>query len=505
MPPTKRFQSFINGRSLSFLNETKELDIVGWDNPNCEKLWRYNQHYFDDLNAIGASKRYDLHIDLMLDWVSNNHPGQGTGWEPYPTSLRIVNWIKWCLKGYALPNECLHSLAVQTRWLSRNLEWHILGNHLFANAKALIFSGMFYRGEEAKQWLETGLGILENEISEQILQDGGHFELSPMYHSIVLEDVLDLINIFLAYPNIVRKEYVDLLKLVATKMLQWLDIMCHPDGEISFFNDAAFNIAPSPAELNRYAIRLNIKYNSSSTNQNRLLMKKCPNTGYVILEAPDAKVLLDVASIGPDYQPGHGHADTLSFEMSLFGKRVFVNCGTSQYGTGVMRQKERGTAMHNTVAINNLNSSEVWSGFRVARRANPIEFMSKTNKKSITVRCAHDGYKRLSGRPYHWRSWTITTGKMLIEDKVKGAFKTATSYFHFHPDIKIIDVGIGAWKLNLPKCNKHINISVLQGSGIIVSSIFCPEFGVQIPTKCLEIKFGHFNKIAVEIIWNAND
>ena len=45
---------------------------------------------------------------------------------------------------------------------------------------------------------------------------------------------------------------------------------------------------------------------------------------------------------------------------------------------------------------------------------------------------------------------------MLIEDKVKGAFKTATSYFHFHPDIKIIDVGIGAWKLNLPKCNKYI-------------------------------------------------
>ena len=82
VPPTKRFQSFINGRSLSFLNETKELDIVGWDNPNCEKH-RYNQHYFDDLNAIGASKRFDLHIDLMLDWVSNNHPGQGTGWEPY--------------------------------------------------------------------------------------------------------------------------------------------------------------------------------------------------------------------------------------------------------------------------------------------------------------------------------------------------------------------------------------------------------------------------------------
>ena len=164
--------------------------------------------------------------------------------------------------------------------------------------------------------------------------------------------------------------------------------------------------------------------------------------------------------------------------MSLSGKRVFVNCGTSQYGTSVMRQKEWGTAMYNTVVINNLNSSEVWSGSRVARRAKPVEFMSKNNKKSITVRCTHDGYKRLSGKPYHLRSWTITSGKMLIEDKLKGAFKTATGYFHFNPDIKIIDAGIGALKLNLPKCNKDINISVSQGSGSIVSSIFCPEFGV---------------------------
>ena len=83
------------------------------------------------------------------------------------------------------------------------------------------------------------------------------------------------------------------------------------------------------------------------------------------------KLLLDVASIGPDYLPGHGHADTLSFEMSLFGKRTLVNRGISQYGIEV-RQVERGTAAHNTVVINNENSSEVWSGFRVARRARPL-------------------------------------------------------------------------------------------------------------------------------------
>ena len=39
--------------------------------------------------------------------------------------------------------------------------------------------------------------------------------------------------------------------------------------------------------------------------------------------------IFDVAPLGPDYLPGHGHADTLSFELSLFGHRFITNSGTS--------------------------------------------------------------------------------------------------------------------------------------------------------------------------------
>ena len=44
--------------------------------------------------------------------------------------------------------------------------------------------------------------------------------------------------------------------------------------------------------------------------------------------------LLDVARVGPDYLPGHAHADTLSFELSLYDRRTIVNCGISQYANG---------------------------------------------------------------------------------------------------------------------------------------------------------------------------
>jgi hypothetical protein len=89
-----------------FLGERGSLRELGWDGPQREKLWRYNQHYFDDLNARDAETRADWHRDLIDTWIRENPPGRGSGWEPYPTSLRMVNWVKWALAGNPLPDAC---------------------------------------------------------------------------------------------------------------------------------------------------------------------------------------------------------------------------------------------------------------------------------------------------------------------------------------------------------------------------------------------------------------
>ncbi len=81
-------------RSFVLLNEPGQLDEIVWDGPQREKLWRNNQHYFDDLNAIEAPARPAWHAALIDDWVANNPPGHSIGREPYPLSLRVVNWIK---------------------------------------------------------------------------------------------------------------------------------------------------------------------------------------------------------------------------------------------------------------------------------------------------------------------------------------------------------------------------------------------------------------------------
>lgn len=92
------------------------------------------------------------------------------------------------------------------------------------------------------------------------------------------------------------------------------------------------------------------------------------SSGYMVASNNGAKVIFDAANVGPNYIPGHAHADTLSFELSIGVERVFVNTGISRYGSDHKRLQERSTAAHNTVEIDGLNSSQVWSGFRVAKR-----------------------------------------------------------------------------------------------------------------------------------------
>jgi uncharacterized heparinase superfamily protein len=458
-----------------FLNQAGRLAEQGWDNPANAKLWRYNQHYFDDMNAEAADERALWHHRLLDDWINKNLPGQGSGWEPYPTSLRIVNWIKWSLTGNILPDYAIASIAVQIRWLVRRIEWHLMGNHLFANAKALIYGGLFFQGQEADAWLTKGLQILKHEISEQIMPDGGQFELSPMYHALAVEDMLDLINIAGAFG---RHDLVQEWGQHVPRMLDWLEIMSHPDGCISFFNDAAFGVAPPNASLRHYARRLGFQVSTSL-----VALRHLKDSGYVRMAAGEFVLIADFGRVGPDYLPGHAHADTLSFELSVAEQRVFVNSGTSEYGISLERQRQRGTAAHNTVTIADENSSEVWAGFRVGRRARPLNVTVEQRGSMLYAQASHDGYMHLSERPLVTRSFELNDTRLVVTDAVADG-TLAEARYHLHPDIKISAFTNHGALLELPE-GKQFKVICTGGNLRLEQSSWHPEFGISIPNQCL--------------------
>ncbi len=489
-----RLPSMIGEDCLLLLGETRRLSEIGWHGNQCSKLYRYNQHYFDDLNAFDASSRREWHLSLLQRWVDENPPTLGDGWEPYPTSLRIVNWVKWAFSGNQLPTSCIESLFIQGQWLSKRLEYHLLGNHLFSNAKALVFIGSFFRGKMAANWLVKGLKILRDQIPEQILKDGGHFELSTMYHALALEDMLDLVNLLRRFPDKPEDLPGHLNSLVGItlrdiecripSMLKWLKLMCHPDGEIAFFNDAAFDVAPSCKELFEYAKRLG--FHDSTRVDNMVTAQK--DSGYIRLEQSGICAFFDTARVGPNYLPGHAHADTLAIEISLFGERVFVNSGISEYGVTKERLRQRSTGAHNTVEINGASSSEVWSGFRVARRAFPFKVNFECHDGSLVASAWHDGYKRLPSPVYVGRKLTLSSGSMVIADFIQGQFKSAVSRLHCHPDVKVVSLSANVVELGL-KGGSSAWLTAPEGGTLdVYSTTWHPRFGLSVPTSCIAIR-----------------
>ncbi|WP_428291527.1 heparinase II/III family protein [Hydrogenophaga sp.] len=497
--PARRQPSMTQAGRFIFLNRAGDLDRDGWDGPGQEKLWRYNQHYFDDLNALESVSRLDWHRQLVASWVAQNPPGTGTGWESYPTSLRIVNWIKWSLEQGVTEPSFLDSLFLQVRWLARRLETHLLGNHLFVNAKALVFAGAYFSGDEAASWRRIGFGILRREIPEQILPDGGQFERSPMYHALAYEDMLDLYNLRRCFaPDAIWPESAgcDLGQETLARMRTWLHTMCHPNGELALFNDTAADVAPSVQELDAYAQRLGLPPSAGPQAMH------LAHSGYIRLQQGEAIVLFDAAPVGPDYLPAHAHADTLSLELSLRLTRVIVNSGTSVYAEGSERSRQRSTAAHSTVVIDQQDSSEVWGSFRVARRARPHDVHVELERDRQHAFARHDGYCRLPGRATHARSLTLVRNGLLVEDAIEGNFDHAQSRFHFHPGVLVeVDAGGQRGACHLPDGSAVTWHAEGSRPARVEASTWHPAFGVSVTNCCLVLDWAT-RQCAFQLHWN---
>lgn len=471
----------LSERRFVFLGEAH--DVVApddWNDAGRSRLWTYNLHYFDDLDATGAERREDWHQALIVRWIAENPGPDSAGWEPYCLSLRIVNWCRFAWRGGRLSPEAIQSLAVQVRALRSQLEVHLLGNHLFANAKALVFAGLFFEGAEADAWLKTGQSLLESELDEQVLADGGHFELSPMYHDIIAMDVLELIQADRIVPGRVSASVRTALNHHAPAMLAWCSAMSHGDRDIAYFNDSARGVAPSRGDVLDTARALGLE--TEQADAGLIWLKP---SGYIRATVGEAVLIADVGRIGPDYIPGHAHADVLSFELSLGEHRLVVNVGVSDYANSPVRHYERSTAAHNTVVVDGRNSSDVWSAFRVGARARPRAVRAAQMAEGLVVEAAHDGYRScLGGDGLHRRTWRMTAGELMVEDRLSRGDRSAVSYIHLGPSVTVRDIAPGVFDATLPT-GRDVRFCWTDAVVEVEDGYWVEQFGVRVPTRIM--------------------
>jgi uncharacterized heparinase superfamily protein len=414
LSPVKMPVSFRQGNFFTFLNLTHHFDYnIDWNYNAYGKLWTYQLNYFEFLHQPGISKDEGLGLIKNFCRQKNN---VHDGFEPYCISLRTIQWIKF-LSLHAVNDANIRDLMwSQVHLLKRRIEFHIQANHLLENALALTAAGCYFRD---KNLLVQSGKLLRKQLREQILRDGGHYERSPMYHLVLLNRMLDVINIMQHYRE---GNHVDMilndLSQCAGKMAAWLNAI-EVDGHLPAFQDST-NVVPfSIDDVRQYMMALKVDIP-------RLTLGA---SGYRVMENRANRLIIDVGSPFPAYQPGHAHAGALSWTLFHAGLPVVVDPGVSTYESNAARLREKGTNYHNTIQVGGQNQSEVWGAFRMGARAKTTINV----ETSHSIEAQHDGYSNLG--IIHRRMVEISSEGFVITDRLLGKpSDSAVFIMHFHPD-----------------------------------------------------------------------
>lgn len=398
------------GDIITILHSSKKINWkTTWNFEDKSALWNFNLHYFEYLFPLvkvwkdtGESKYLDKTVEMIEGWIDGNPIGTNPAWASYTTALRIVTWISWY--GYVsdeleeeFRQKFLSSLHDQFSYLSTHLEKDILGNHYFEDLKSLVLAALFFKDEAV---LGKALVDFKDECKEEILSDGMHFELSPMYHKIIFEGML---RVAVALRGAGKKDTE-----IEHYIQPMLDVAFSFEGgleRIPLFNDGGNNVAKSLSALIRTANELGYKPQFKG---------QLKSSGFYVFEKTvddkEWKLVVDAGQPGPKYIPGHAHCDAMSYELFCDGKPFVVNCGTYAYQCKE-RAFFRSTAAHNTVMVEGTEQSQYWGAFRLAKRSS-IRVLGVTDD-SITMEMTDQKGQKVK------RTITLSDSLVVI-DEAKG-------------------------------------------------------------------------------------
>lgn len=471
-----------------FLNQSLKFDgVIHWDTKNASHLWRYHLHYFDYLEslvvlqAVGgpdAERAWNQFRRLILCWIDGNRQIQGDGWHPYTISLRLVNWLTAAELFFeriendpTFERSFVGSLIAQASVLSDNLELDVRGNHLLENLRALIWVGTGLDSPKAQGWLNAALALLREELAEQVLSDGGHFERCPGYHVVVLRRLIEIGHRLRNSTGSMPRYLEDTVQ----RMLGFLNILRTPTGGLPLLKDTAIDahppvdevltegslllkdrrfIAGAPAGLRTFLLFGKkglswFKSEGETVPSGSDATHFLPESGYVCSQTEAGDFFIwDVGRPCPDYLPAHAHADLFTFDLWVGGRPWVVDSGVYEYTAGYWRNFFRSTRAHSTVEVDGVNQSDVYSSFRVGRRARVHGVECKGVRHGVWLAQGyHDGYEYLGA--LHRRVILFRPGSYwIVVDVVAGQGRhEICTHLQLQPGVEAFRIADGSWTL----------------------------------------------------------
>jgi len=153
------------------------------------------------------------------------------------------------------------------------------------------------------------------------------------------------------------------------------------------------------------------------------------------------------------------------------------------------------------VIVDSADSSEVWGGFRVARRARVIECDARVAEGEVSVAGAHDGYRRLPGRNIHRRRWVLRDGSLDIEDEIGGHRQTAVAWLHLHPCVAARQTGAATVGLDWRGGAASIAFDGADEVAIAPCT-WHPRFGISVPNAAVSASFSG-PRLRTRVAWTG--
>lgn len=455
-----------SGLSWPFAHYTK-IDAADLDRASDVKFpWELSRMHWlipvAQAYRLTADERYAAHIrDILELWLVANPCGWGVNWacamEP---AMRVLSWT-WLYRNLHQSASwqegdfrfrMLQALYLHLRFVRHNIEiTDINGNHLIADAAALVVGGAFFGSGKPQRWQAKAWKILQQEINYQVLPDGVNFEASIPYHRFVTE-LFFLAAATLEQNNIaIPRSYVN--KLLA--MADYVRTYTKPDGNAPVIGDAddarALPLGQQNINDHRYlpfliAARWDPKRLTSDWSQSsseclwwwgpRQSNTTTPahlinsqifiNSGNAVLRSGGDYIYIDSGKIGLDGRGGHGHNDCLSFEITLQECNLVVDPGCPTYtGDWQLRNSFRSTGAHSTPALKDLEINrflsprELWS-FRDDAQGQ-IELWCDESAFTL-FRGFHKAYRHIDPSAYTLRALVLDKLHHAIawEDQING-------------------------------------------------------------------------------------
>lgn len=403
----------ISDEKMYLLNKEMAETPV-WNDRSNGDLWNYNLHYFD----------YIFHPDYpseLAHKLIESYETSGHSLAPYPISVRGINWIKYFIVNDYYPQKSISQLRQQYQVLFHSIEYQHNANHLLENALSLYIGGIFF---SENKFIRRSSKILRKELHRQFFNDGAHFELSTMYHRIILAHLLDALAISTNNKSPETQDIVELFTFRIKKMVQWLSNLEIDEDIFPEFGDSSNYYGPSFRQIKTYCDKLGVdipRPPALSDSGNRIIKEKKYTFSY------------KTSPVSPDCNPGHSHCDMFSFELYCGRQPVIVDTGVSTYENNEHRNFERSTAAHNTVRYGKKEQNQMWGAFRVGKRAKEI----KMQEKGSNLNQAYNN-SIIVENDHHQRSVICTEKEIQIYDKLlDNPSESGYFFLHFAPNIKI--------------------------------------------------------------------